>query len=237
MVAVGIAFVLLFALIVVLLVAVRHRRRRQPPAADGRRPARGRPDVRPGRGGAEGHGVQGRRTDDEAATRRADLVLGQDPEAGTQGREGRTVVLTVSSTTIAVPDVVGKTTRQATAILRASEPRPGFVERATPTSRPGRSLEHDPGRRAPGREAAPRRTPGDAPSRASPPVAVPDVAGQDPTAAAAALDAWPGFTVTPAPTPSDTVPVGKVIGTDPRGRHDAAAERRRSRCSCRPGRT
>jgi serine/threonine-protein kinase len=47
-----------------------------------------------------------------------------------------------------------------------------------------------------------------------PTVAVPGTTGQDPTAAAALLG-QAGFQVTTAPTPSDTIPTGQVIGTFP----------------------
>jgi serine/threonine-protein kinase len=47
-----------------------------------------------------------------------------------------------------------------------------------------------------------------------PAIPVPDVTTQDPFAAAATLG-QAGFQVTPVQTPSDTVPNGKVIGTDP----------------------
>ena len=49
------------------------------------------------------------RADDDDSTQAPDQVLDQDPEAKAAVREGRTVTLTVSSATVTMPDIVGKT--------------------------------------------------------------------------------------------------------------------------------
>jgi beta-lactam-binding protein with PASTA domain len=146
----------------------------------------------------------------------AEQVLAQTPEAGSRVAKGSTVTLTVSSSTITMPDVIGKTTQEAAATLLQNHLTPVFVERVSDKT-PGTVTETVP----PAGSKVPKTPPG-TPNPAitvyvaqEPPVAIPDVKGQDPTAATTALNQAGFLTVTRTDAPSDTIPVGMVIGTDP----------------------
>jgi len=114
-----------------------------------------------------------------------------------------------------MPNVVGSTRDAAQAALAKVYLTPNFVE-ADSTQPPGTVLSTDPAAGTPVAKLAPGAGhPGVTVNVArEPAVPVPDVANQDPTAAAATLG-QASFQVTPVDTPSDTVPTGKVIGTDP----------------------
>ncbi|HEX5587659.1 MAG TPA: Stk1 family PASTA domain-containing Ser/Thr kinase [Acidimicrobiia bacterium] len=138
------------------------------------------------------------------------LVLAQSPEEGRKVDKGATVTLTVSSPTITAPEVVGKTRDEANTILRGVGLGPIFLE-VDSTQPPGTVLSMDPAAGS----AVPKEIPVVTVLVArEPAVPIPDVANQDQTPAAAALG-QAGFSVTSRAEPSDTVPVGKVIGTDP----------------------
>jgi serine/threonine protein kinase/beta-lactam-binding protein with PASTA domain len=215
-VTVGIAFVLLLALIGVLLVQ----------SDFGETTAAGpKADVPPvvgqpfSQADATLSGLRFKvvRVDDDGSDQAADQVLAQNPEAGSRVSKGSTVTLTVSSNTITMPDLIGKTTQDATTIMQGKHLTPYFVERPTPDKPPGTVVETLP--------AAGGKIPKPPPGTANPvitvyvaqepPVAIPDVKGQDPTAATTALNQAGFLTVTRSDAPSDTVPVGTVIGTDP----------------------
>ncbi|MFN8024785.1 MAG: Stk1 family PASTA domain-containing Ser/Thr kinase [Acidimicrobiia bacterium] len=145
----------------------------------------------------------------------AEQILSQDPEGGAKLKKGGTITLTVSSNVLNVPDVVNKTRDQATAALKAA----GFtanvvqVDSALP---PGTVVSTDPvaGTAVPKAAAG---QPGPAVTvnvAREPNVPVPDVTGQDVFAANNAL-AGAGFVVQAVPTASDSVPKGQVIGTNP----------------------
>jgi serine/threonine-protein kinase len=143
-----------------------------------------------------------------------DLVVGQDPEEGRKVPKGGTITLQVSKATITMPNVVGQNRAQATQTLANSNLTGNFVDEDS--DQPvGTVLRTDP---AAG--GAVNKLPQGGPVSVTvvvarePAVPVPDVTTQDPAAAAATLTAA-GFQVTPVNTPSDTVPVGAVIGTDP----------------------
>jgi serine/threonine-protein kinase len=150
---------------------------------------------------------------EEESDQIADQVLRQSPVGGAKLREGGTVTLTVSSTTVALPDVVGKTRDEAATLLRAKRIVPDFVEADAPDVPPGTVLATDPaaGSAIPKTFAFVRVTVAREPLRA-----VPDVANLDVFAAAAALQNA-GLRVSPTPrsVPSDTVPKGTVVGSDP----------------------
>jgi beta-lactam-binding protein with PASTA domain/tRNA A-37 threonylcarbamoyl transferase component Bud32 len=154
------------------------------------------------------------RQDVDEPEQAADLVIGQDPEGGRKIPKGGLVTLRVSSPTIAMPNVVGQNKAQATATLAARNLTPNFVDQDS--DQPvGTALSSDP---AAGGAVA-KLPQGGRPTvtvfvAREPLVPVPDVTTQDPTAAAATLGAA-GFQVTRADIANDTVPVGKVIGTDP----------------------
>jgi serine/threonine-protein kinase len=143
-----------------------------------------------------------------------DLVLSQDPEQGRKIPKGGTITLKVSSATIVMPTVVGQTKVQATQTLAAKNLTPNFVEQDSDQT-PGTVINSDPAAGG----AVPKLPQGGRPTvtvivAREPLIPVPDVTPLDPFAAAATLGNA-SFKVTPVNTPSDTVPVGKVIGTDP----------------------
>jgi len=208
--AVGIALALLLALIVVLLVQTDFG------ASDNAAPTLDVPGViGVPYGQADAAltklGFKVQRTDEDAPYQAPDAVLGQDPEQGRKIPEGGLITLTVSSPTIAVPDVVGQTKEAAASNLAKVNLRPEFVE-GDSDQPPGTVLGTFPG------AGSKVEKPDSGQAAVSVLVAgqpsVPDVAGQDPYPAALTLGGA-GYQVTVVPTPSDTVPKGKVIGTDP----------------------
>jgi serine/threonine-protein kinase len=154
------------------------------------------------------------RTDVDEPTELADKVLGQNPEAGRKIPKGGLITLKVSSPTITMPNVVGQTRESAAALLTKASLVPNFVE-ADSDQPPGTVISSDPA----GGAQVPKNADGTRPAvtvtvAREPAVPVPDVAGQDPFAAAATLGGA-SFQVQTVQTPSDTVPNGRVIGTDP----------------------
>jgi serine/threonine-protein kinase len=163
----------------------------------------------------EGAGFKVVRHDIDAPDQVGDLVMSQDPEAGRKAHKGSSITLGVSSLTITMPNVVGQTREAAQAALGKAYLTPNFVEVDSPQP-PGTVVSTDPAAGSPVTKPplfGPRPTVTVSVAR-EPAVPVPDVANQDPTAAAATLG-QASFTVTSVPTASDTVPVGQVIGTDP----------------------
>jgi serine/threonine-protein kinase len=208
-IAIGTAFALLFALIVVLLVNSDIGGDDVPPIE-----TVGVPTV-VGRTFAdaattlEDLGFEVERQDAESRSA-AELVLRQDPEEGRKARKGSTVVLVVSSATITAPDVVGKSREEARVDLASKGIAPNFEE-VDSDRPPGTVLAQNPPSGKPIEKAFPVML---VTVAREPAVAVPDVKGQDPAPAAATLG-MAGFTVTTREEPSDDVPAGKVIGTDP----------------------
>jgi serine/threonine-protein kinase len=164
-----------------------------------------------------GQGFVVKRVDDDSSDQAPDQVLTQTPEGGSRATKGSVVVLGVSSATIAVPDVVGKTRDQAAAIMQQHRLKPNFVEQDAADKPPGTVLGTDPaaGTRVPKAAAGQEFTGVTVNIAREPPVPIPDVKGQDPDAATTVLNQAGFTTVVRTDTPSDTVPVGKVIGTDP----------------------
>jgi serine/threonine-protein kinase len=164
--------------------------------------------------GLKATGFTVQRDDVNQPDQAADLVLSQNPEAGRKIAKGGLITLQTSSATIPMPDVVGQTRENANSILVKTNLAPNFVE-ADSTQPPGTVISTDPAANAPVPKVANGGRPAVTVTVAREPnVPVPDVTQQDPFAAAATLGAVP-FQVTVVPTPSDTVPNGKVIGTDP----------------------
>jgi serine/threonine-protein kinase len=143
-----------------------------------------------------------------------DVVMAQDPESGRKIPKGGLITLHTSSATIAMPNVVGQNKTQATQTLAATNLAANFVDEDS--NQPvGTVLHTDPAAGGP----VSKLPQGGRPTvtvyvAREPLVPVPDVTTQDPLAAAITLSTA-GFQVTPVNTPSDTVPAGKVIGTDP----------------------
>ncbi len=164
--------------------------------------------------GLKAQGFTVARQDEDEPDQPPDLVIGQDPEAGRKIRKGGLITLKVSSPTISMPNVVGQNKSQATQTLGAQNLTPNFVEEDSDQP-PGTVLRSDPAAGAP----VPKLPTGGRPTvnvvvAREPKVPVPDVAGQDPFPALNTLN-QAGFQVSVADAPSDTVPKGKVIGTDP----------------------
>jgi serine/threonine-protein kinase len=154
------------------------------------------------------------RKDVEEPQQAPDLVLGQDPESGRKIPKGGLVTLTASSPTIAMPNVVGQAKAQATQTLAARNLTANFTEEDSDQP-PGTVLHTDP---AAGGAVA-KLPQGGSPTVSvviarEPLVPVPDVTTLDPPAALALLG-QAGFQATQSDVPNDTVPAGKVIGTDP----------------------
>jgi serine/threonine-protein kinase len=145
----------------------------------------------------------------------ADQILSQNPEAGSKLAKGGTITLTVSSNTLTVPDVTNQTREQATSKLKSAGFTPNFVQ-VDSTLPPGTVVSTDPGAGAQVPKAASGQ-PGPTITvnvAREPNVAVPDVSGQDVFTAnnnlvAAGLQ---GQAVSQA---SDTVAKGLVISTNP----------------------
>jgi eukaryotic-like serine/threonine-protein kinase len=212
-VAVAVAFSLLLALIVVLLVQSDLGGGKAKPTADvptvvGQQFAQAQTAL-------EAAGLKVVRHDVDAPDQDADIVIGQNPEAGSKATKGSGVTLDVSSETITMPNVVGQMRDQAQAALARVYLIPNFVE-VESEQPPGTVLSTDPAAGALVAKLAPGtgRPTVTVNIAREPLVPVPDVAGQNPFAAGALLK-QAGFEVTPVDTPSDTVPAGTVIGTDP----------------------
>jgi len=213
--AVGIALVLLLALIGVLL--------SQANIGGGGSGSGATLDVPPVVGIAFGQaetslkalGFTVQRTDVDDPQQAPDIVLSQSPEAGRKIAKGDLITLTVSSATIKMPDVVGKSRVDAAQALAKANLAPTFVE-ADSSQPPGTVLSTDPASGA----AVPKLAGGQGRPTVTvtvarePAIPVPDVTTQDLATANTTLTAL-GFQVTVVPTPSDTVPVAKIIGTDP----------------------
>jgi serine/threonine-protein kinase len=149
---------------------------------------------------------------EEQSDQDPDQVLRQDPVGGSLLREGGTVTLTVSATTVPMPDVIGKTKDETTAILRTARLIAVYTEVEAPDKPPGTVLSTAP---AAG-ELVAKAAPFVAVTLAKPPLrTVPDVGGLDPFAALGALQTAGLKASTSRQVPSDTVPKGSVVGTDP----------------------
>jgi len=164
--------------------------------------------------GLKAKGFTVARKDVDEPNQAPDLVLGQDPESGRKIPKGGLITLQVSSPTIAMPNVVGQSRIQAGAALAAKNLSANFVEEDSDQP-PGTVLRTDPAAGGP----VSKLPQGGSPSVSvvvarEPLVPVPDVTALDPFAAAETLG-QAGFQVTVTNAPSDTLPVFKVIGTDP----------------------
>jgi eukaryotic-like serine/threonine-protein kinase len=212
-VAVGMAMALLIALIVVLLVQSDIGGGDSPPPSLDVPRVTGLPFGQ-AEAGLKAMGFKVARTDDEAPQQAPDLVLGQDPEEGRKLVKGGLITLRVSGPNIKVPAVAGQTRDNATRILAQSNLVPKFVEQDSDQP-PGTVLGTYPVVGAPVAKLPSGGSPEVAVAVArEPAIPVPDVSGQDEGTARATL-VGAGFQVTSTPTSSDSVDVGKVIGTNP----------------------
>jgi serine/threonine-protein kinase len=141
------------------------------------------------------------------------VVFDQDPKAGEKVDKGSEITITVSSAgaPVEVPNLVGQSATDADSQLRAI----GLVadiERVDDDKIPaGTVTDQDPKEGEPlPKGSAVHLKVSNGPGQAQ----VPDVSGDDPTAAANELGRA-GFETTAAEEPSDTVQEGKVTRTDP----------------------
>ncbi|MBI3647280.1 MAG: Stk1 family PASTA domain-containing Ser/Thr kinase [Actinobacteria bacterium] len=148
-------------------------------------------------------------------------VVKQDPQSGAKLERGAIVTLVPSlgPRPIPVPDLGGATVAEATKALEDAGFKVGDPKRRySDTIRKGRVISTIPG---PGQNAPEQSAISLVVSRGRPPVAVPDVVGQDVGKATAALKSL-GFTVKVELKFSDTAPVDQVIAVDPKPKIDAA---------------
>jgi serine/threonine-protein kinase len=142
------------------------------------------------------------------------IVLAQDPDAGTKIEKGGRVTITVNSgeAPVEVPDLVGKTDAEVDKLLRDLGLVANYVTETNDDAAEGVVLAQDP---EPGGDPVPKGTVIKVTiSSGAGEAEVPDVAGSSPTDAANVLGRA-GFETTTVDEASDTVPQGKVIRTDP----------------------
>jgi serine/threonine protein kinase len=147
---------------------------------------------------------------DETSSQKAGTVLSQDPAGGRRADKGSTIVLTVSSLTSTVPNVVGQTIDQATTALSRIGLTVTQLPTETPDKPPGTVIATDPAAGATVQKGSAVKVA----VAAVPGVAVPPVTGKSQGDAGNILSQAglvPKFTS----APSATVPSGNVIGTDP----------------------
>jgi eukaryotic-like serine/threonine-protein kinase len=156
----------------------------------------------------------------ETSQQPANQVIEQDPEAGSKVDEGSTIRLTFSTgpEMVTVPDVVGKTQAEANTLLTQA----GFVVNAVPVENDeveeGRVVSQNPAANAQAGQGSQVTI---EVSSGSTTRTVPDVANQDEATARGNLQRA-GFTnVQTRQEPSDSVPSGTVIRTEPAANSEA----------------
>jgi serine/threonine-protein kinase len=143
----------------------------------------------------------------------AGIVFAQNPGPGTTVSKGDTVRITVSSGAgqVEVPDVVNKTVAQAESLLDGA----GFVVKKTPQQSAEVDKDKIISQTPAGKAMADAGSTVEIFVSSGPAtVEVPDVTGQSEATASANL-VGSGFKVTSVDQSSTTVPVGRVIGTNP----------------------
>jgi len=145
-----------------------------------------------------------------------DVVFEQSPEAGRLLAKGRTVVLTVSARQVTIPNVVGKTFDEANTELTQLGMVVERIDQETADQPANTVLATNPAADA----KADRGSTVQVTVAVEPPVDVPNVVGQEQTAAQTALQTA-GFQVSVTPVPSNQT-AGTVVATDPAGGAKAA---------------
>ncbi|MFA5882659.1 MAG: Stk1 family PASTA domain-containing Ser/Thr kinase [Acidimicrobiia bacterium] len=149
------------------------------------------------------------RVDDGLSDAPAGTVIGQDPAGGRLADKGSAVTLTVSGTEVTIPEVVGQQVDAVTATLQRLTlvVARNNVDSDKP---PGTVLEVNPAAKT----KVPKGSTVTLTVAAEPGVDIPDVKGQPQDAAIALIN---GVGLQPAVIafPSDTIPSGSAIGTDP----------------------
>jgi len=154
-------------------------------------------------------GLKVARLDDELSPQTPGTVLAQDPTDGRKAETGSTVTLTVSSAEVTVPDVVGQQVDAASASLQ----RLSLVvarQNVDSDKAPGTVLEVNPAART----KVPKGSTVTLKVTAEPGVDVPDVKGKSQADATALINSV-GLQPAVIAFPSDTIPSGSAIGTDP----------------------
>jgi serine/threonine-protein kinase len=139
-------------------------------------------------------------------------VIGQDPAPGGWLGRGGTIKLVVSKgpKPVPLPDVVGKPQASAAAALAQAQFVVGLSASYSDTVHAGLVIATQPGKQAP-----PGSTVTIVVSRGPRPVPVPQVPAGQPFATASRVLQRSGLVARQTPQFSDTVPVGRVIGTSP----------------------
>jgi serine/threonine-protein kinase len=147
---------------------------------------------------------------DELSDFPIDQVFEQNPEAGRLLRKGRSVVLTVSSSEVTIPNVANLTWEQAQSALLDRGLNPVKADVDDPTKIPNTVIDTNPAigtKVAKGSQVTVNVV-------KEPDVTIPPVAGMDQQTALSTLTAA-GLSPTVTPTPHDSVPAGYAIGTTP----------------------
>jgi len=157
----------------------------------------------------EAKGFRVSRLDDQFSTQAPGTVLKQDPSGGRLADEGSTVVLTVSSTEVTIPAVTGQQFDVAAPALQRLSlvPARSNVDSDQP---PGTVLGVDP----PSGTKVAKGSTVTLKVAAEPGIEIPDIRAK-PQAEAIAMMNAAGLQVSLIQFPSDTVPIGSAIGTDP----------------------
>jgi serine/threonine-protein kinase len=147
---------------------------------------------------------------DEVSDQPIDQVIDQKPEGGLLARKGRTIVLTVSSAEVTIPNLVGQTYEQAEAALARLGLLAVKKEIDAPDKLPGTVIATLP---AAGEKAA-KGSAVEVTVAKAPDVTIPPVVNLDQVQAQQLLtDA--GLSVTVTAQPHDSIPAGKAIATNP----------------------
>jgi len=171
----------------------------------------GNPEFTAARDQLRGLGFKVRRIDRENPDIEKDRVFAQDPEANTRAPKGSTIRLTVSSAQVTIPnDLVG----QGFDAVQAKLQSPGLVASRQDQESPDKPANTVLAVNPPGGTKVDRGSTVTLTVATEPQVSVPAVKNQDQNTAAAALQAA-GLQVQIQPMPSDTVPQGTVIDTNP----------------------
>ncbi len=152
------------------------------------------------------------RVDEVSSSVPVDAVISQSPDSGLLLEKGRTVTLTVSSSQVTIPELVGQPFEEAQAALQKLGLTVNRVDTESADQAPGTVLATNP----PSGTTVDKGSAVEVQVAAEPPVDIPSVVGQDQVAAQNALQTA-GFQVTVQPAPSNTVAAGKVIATTPAG--------------------
>jgi beta-lactam-binding protein with PASTA domain/tRNA A-37 threonylcarbamoyl transferase component Bud32 len=152
------------------------------------------------------------RVDEVSSSVPVESVISQRPDSGLLLPKGRTVTLTVSSSKVTIPNLVGQQFEEAQAALQKLGLTANRVDTESPDKPAGSVLATNPAAGT----TVDKGSAVEVQVAAEPPVDVPSVVGQDQVAAQNTLQTA-GFQVTVQPVPNNTVAAGKVVATTPAG--------------------